>query len=371
MGPGVRHSAAMKQLGERDSGPFASLSLDLDNKWSYMKTHGDSGWETYPTYLPSVVPRILEFLQARQQRITFFVVGRDASREENAEALRAIVAAGHEIGNHSFEHEPWLQRYGLSELGRELDLAEEHLGKLTGETPRGFRGPGFSFSPALLGELARRGYLYDASTFPTFLGPLARSYYFLISRLTPMERKERSQLFGGLRDGLRPIRPYVWRGISPELLEIPVTTFPLIRAPIHLSYLLFLGQKAPGLAWCYFRAALAACRLGGISPSLLLHPLDFMGREDDRELAFFPGMGWRREEKLEFLARILDRYAQEFRVGTMLEHAQRCRTRTFVQPERYPEVNPRSRSNSITLATHTSGGSSWEGSTKSGVSGGS
>jgi peptidoglycan-N-acetylglucosamine deacetylase len=28
----------------RDSKPIASLSLDLDNKWSYMKTHGDPGW---------------------------------------------------------------------------------------------------------------------------------------------------------------------------------------------------------------------------------------------------------------------------------------------------------------------------------------
>ena len=36
--------------------PIASLSLDLDNKWSYMKTHGDAGWDLYPTYLPTVVP---------------------------------------------------------------------------------------------------------------------------------------------------------------------------------------------------------------------------------------------------------------------------------------------------------------------------
>ena len=28
---------------------YASLSLDLDNQWSYMKTHGDDGWESYPS----------------------------------------------------------------------------------------------------------------------------------------------------------------------------------------------------------------------------------------------------------------------------------------------------------------------------------
>ena len=26
--------------------PIASLSLDLDNQWSYRKIHGDRGWET-------------------------------------------------------------------------------------------------------------------------------------------------------------------------------------------------------------------------------------------------------------------------------------------------------------------------------------
>ena len=40
----------------------ASLSLDLDNQLSYMKTHGDSGWEDFPSYLDIAVPRILEFL---------------------------------------------------------------------------------------------------------------------------------------------------------------------------------------------------------------------------------------------------------------------------------------------------------------------
>ena len=44
---------------------IASLSLDLDNKWSYMKTHGDAGWDSYPSYIDTFVPRVLEFLDAR------------------------------------------------------------------------------------------------------------------------------------------------------------------------------------------------------------------------------------------------------------------------------------------------------------------
>src|SRR6185369_10188375 len=91
--------------------PIASLSLDLDNKWSYMKTHGDKGWESFPSYLGIVVPRVLEFLKARNLKITVFVVGQDAALAKNREALGSLAAAGHEIGNHSFHHEPWLHLY--------------------------------------------------------------------------------------------------------------------------------------------------------------------------------------------------------------------------------------------------------------------
>ena len=52
------------------SKPIASLSLDLDNKWSYLKTHGDKGWEAYPTYLPVVVPRFLDVLRQLNQQMT-------------------------------------------------------------------------------------------------------------------------------------------------------------------------------------------------------------------------------------------------------------------------------------------------------------
>ena len=45
--------------------PLASLSLDLDDQWTYMKTHGDPEWEQYPSYLSYAVPRILDFLDEK------------------------------------------------------------------------------------------------------------------------------------------------------------------------------------------------------------------------------------------------------------------------------------------------------------------
>lgn len=301
--------------------PLASLSLDLDNKWSYLKTHGDPGWERFPSYLDRVTPRFLDVLGQRNLKITVFVVGQDAALDENRAALASISQAGHEIGNHSFHHEPWLHLYEPAQLEDELARAEEHITAATGVRPRGFRGPGFSMSSATLDVLVRRGYQYDASTFPTFLGPLARAYYFLTARLTAEQKQERKLLFGSLAEGLRPLKPYYWELPAGQILEIPVTTMPFCRAPFHVSYLLYLRQFSHTAAVAYFRTALTACRLAGVAPSLLLHPLDFLGGDDDGDLAFFPAMAMTARDKVAFVSEVLDLYIRGFAVVPMIEHA--------------------------------------------------
>jgi len=301
--------------------PIASLSLDLDNEWSYLKTHGDPGWEAMPSYLDCVVPRVLEILKRRGLRITFFVVGQDAALEKNRDALRQLAAAGHEIGNHSHRHEPWLHLYSEEELERELVEAEEHIEAATGRRPNAFRGPGYSVSETTLRVLLRRGYRYDASTFPTFLGPLARAYYFMTSKLSAEEKRKRAKLFGSMRDGLRPLRPYRWRLAEGSLLEMPVSTLPVFRVPIHLSYVLYLSVFSSWLARVYFGGALRLCRLAGVEPSILLHPLDFLSVTDVPSLSFFPAMGLSVERKLERTEHCLEQLQALFDVRSLGEHA--------------------------------------------------
>ena len=303
--------------------PTASLSLDLDNLWSYLKIHGDPGWESLPSYLDVVVPRVLAFLSERGLRVTFFVVGQDAAREENRAALVSLAAAGHEIGNHSFRHESWLHLYSEAELEEELARAEEAIEGATGRRPVGFRGPGFSLSGATLAVLARRGYGYDASTLPTFLGPLARAYYFRTAGLTEEQRRQRSALFGTFGEGFRPIRPYRWRVGEAGLVEIPVTTLPLLRTPIHLSYVLYLDLLSPVLGRLYFNTALRLCRLAGVEPSILLHPLDFLGCDDTDALSFFPAMRRPNAWKLARVSEHLAALTRNFEVVPLGEHAER------------------------------------------------
>jgi hypothetical protein len=302
--------------------PVASLSLDLDNEWAYVKTHGDPGWQTFPSYLDLVVPRFLRELDNLDQRITVFIVGQDAALDRNRTALRSIATAGHEIGNHSFHHEPWLQNYDAAAVEAEIALAGDAIFDATGVRPVGFRGPGFTLSTATLETLARHDYRYDCSTFPTYLGPLARAYYFMTAKLTPEEREQRKALFGGISDGMRPLKQYRFALESGRsLIELPVTTFPVLKVPIHFSYILYAASIVPWLAIPYFRSALLACRALGIAPSLLLHPLDFLDGDEVPSLKFFPAMRFPIEGKLAVLRRALAVYRELFDVIAVGEHA--------------------------------------------------
>ncbi|CAN5497626.1 polysaccharide deacetylase family protein [soil metagenome] len=301
---------------------IASLSLDLDNKWSYMKTHGDAGWESFPTYLDVVVPRALEFLRERDLKITFFIVGQDADLDKNTEAIAQISAANHEIGNHSFRHEPWLHLYSKKELIEEFEKTENALEKVTGKIPKGFRGPGYSLSPTVLEVLAERGYEYDCSTLPTYIAPLARAYYFFKSpEMSDEEREKRKKLFGKFSDGFQSLKPYRWQIGEKSLVEIPVTTLPIFKTPIHASYVIYLSTFSKFAARNYWKTALKMCKMSGVQPSLLLHPLDFLSGEDAPEVKLFPAMNLPIEKKLEFVSEILEMFMAKFEVVSMREHA--------------------------------------------------
>ena len=302
--------------------PFASVSLDLDNQWSYMKTHGDAGWETFPSYLDVFVPHVLGALERHRLKITVFVVGQDAALDRNREALGLLGAAGHEIGNHSFRHEQWMLDLPRAELRRELEDAAAAIERATGQSPRGYRGPGFCWSAPLLEELADMGYDYDASTLPTYLGPLARAYYFRQVKLSAAEMAKRKDLFGGFGEGRRPVKPYRWRLASGRtLLEMPVTTMPILKTPFHLSYLLYLSRYSMALMRLYLWKALTLCRLTGTEPSFLLHPLDLLGPEQAPALKFFPGMDVSGERKLEVFDAVLRELAERYTLVPMGEHA--------------------------------------------------
>lgn len=299
---------------------IATISLDLDNQWSYLKIHGSESWKEFPSYFDIFVPYVLDLLDELELKITFFIVGQDAVLDKNKEYLQEIARRGHEIANHSFNHESWLQKYTREELVEEITKAEEAIFEATGHRTKGFRGPGFSCSETLFEVLAEKGYDYDCSSLPTWLGPFARTYYFWTSDLTKEEKKIRNELFGKFTDGIKPLKPYRMKlKNGMELFEIPVTTMPIFRTPYHLSYLIYLNNISRPLMKLYWGMALGLNGLTNNAPSFLLHPLDIIGGDKIKDLAFFPGMNVDSDKKVEVFNAVVNKLKNKYNLQPMKE----------------------------------------------------
>ena len=88
---------------------------------------------------PEDTPRVLALLAAHEARATFFVVGENAAR--HPELIRAIVAGGHEVANHTQTHPIgnfWCA--SPARVRREIAVATEVLRTL-GVAPTRFRPP--------------------------------------------------------------------------------------------------------------------------------------------------------------------------------------------------------------------------------------
>jgi peptidoglycan/xylan/chitin deacetylase (PgdA/CDA1 family) len=143
----------------------AAFTFDVDAEsavlWGDDSVGARMSVMSHQAYGPLVgIPRILELLERHQIRSTFFVPGHTADRYP--EAIRSLVAAGHEIAHHGYLHEQPTQLT----LEQEIDVIDRGLAALAevaGVRPIGYRAPMWDLSwrtPALLAE---RGFLYDSS----------------------------------------------------------------------------------------------------------------------------------------------------------------------------------------------------------------
>lgn len=87
---------------------------------------------------PSTTPYLLEMLAEHNIRATFFLIGSNCAKYP--ELVRAIHDAGHDIGNHSYNHLPMLL-LSTREIEREITRTNEIIQDITGEAPRVFRPP--------------------------------------------------------------------------------------------------------------------------------------------------------------------------------------------------------------------------------------
>lgn len=84
------------------------------------------------------IDMILETLKNQDVKVTFFMVGDWV--EKNSEAVKKIYEAGHEIGNHSYNH-PHVNNLSLEKNKEQIQKCSELIKNITGEGTKLYRGP--------------------------------------------------------------------------------------------------------------------------------------------------------------------------------------------------------------------------------------
>jgi len=297
----------------------AAISLDLDDLWTYLRAMGNEDWATAPSLLQPAADRLLPILDDLRLRITVFVVGRDALIPSKREIIQSFARAGHEIASHSFDHRPDLPHLTRVAIAEDVQTAEEAIRSACGTKPTGFRCPAYGISQELIGALIDAGYRYDASLFPTILVPALRLYHRTLMSTRGRSSVSKPPLYGRTSDAFLPLNPFLWRSSIGQIVEFPVTTLPLVRIPIHMSYIQALAERSLMLAQRYLRVAVRLCKISNVSPSFVLHPPDLLDATEAPALASFPGMSLRADAKIEQVRGSLELLNTDFQARTLSE----------------------------------------------------
>jgi len=145
------------------------LSFDVEEYFHALNLRAAApiqSWERQERRVAASTYRIMEQLARHQVRATFFFLGWVAERDPGL--VRAVHAAGHEIGSHGMSHQM------AGELGPERFRAEARDSKRLLEDAisgpvEGFRASTFSITRETewaFEILAGEGYRYDSSVFP-------------------------------------------------------------------------------------------------------------------------------------------------------------------------------------------------------------
>ncbi len=125
-------------------------------------------WEELPPRINKNINHILDVLEAKKIKATFFCLGWVARKHPNI--IKKIATAGHEVASHGWSHTP-IFRLNPEEFRREIRKSKALLEDLAGKEIAGFRAPTYSITSQTIWALqilAEEGYRYDSSIFPIY-----------------------------------------------------------------------------------------------------------------------------------------------------------------------------------------------------------
>ena len=183
-----------------DPGIINGLSVDVEDWFqvgAFENVIERGQWDGLDDRVERNVGKILDMFDEADVKATFFTLGWVAQR--NPAAIREIVARGHELASHGWDHAR-VYTLGREAFRQDIDRARKVLEDTGGCAITGYRAPSFSIdarTPWAYMELAEQGYAYSSS-----VAPITHDHY-------------------GWADAPRfAFHPLPWS----DLVEIPVTT---------------------------------------------------------------------------------------------------------------------------------------------------
>ena len=185
-----------------------AMTVDVEDYFqvSAFEPHvGRSEWDTRPLRVAANMDRILTLFDEHQVKATFFTLGWVAEREPDM--VRRIVAEGHELASHGWEHIR-VNTQQPADFREDITRTKALLEDIGGVAVNGYRAASYSIGSSnlwALDELADAGYQYSSS-----IVPIKHDLY-----------------------GMPEAPRFAFSAADGRLLEIPVTTLPLAGRNIN------------------------------------------------------------------------------------------------------------------------------------------
>jgi chitin deacetylase len=179
---------------------------------------------------PEATAEILAILKAGNVKATFFLMGSEI--EQHPEAAREIVAAGHEVGNHSYSHERMFFKTP-SFIQREIDDTDRVIREAgyTGEIH--FRSPfgkKFLLLPYYLSKRHKKNIMWDVepNTFPEIDRDASKIAEYTIANTKPGSIILLHVMYRGREESMKAV-PQIIAGLKERGFEFKTVSELLAR----------------------------------------------------------------------------------------------------------------------------------------------
>lgn len=307
---------------------FCTVQIDTDGLWVIFQHFGHNYNNIQDIMYESSIPRFLDLFDNYKIKATFFVVGKDLLYPSRKKLLKDIVKRGHEIANHTMNHAEGFSFLPFDKKLKEIEEAERIIKDELGIVTKGFRTPSNDVDIDVLRILENKGYIYDSSLLPTYCAPLIKSIKFASLKIP-----QKNHYLGKFSHGLAPLSPYhpsneaIWKKGAMKIIEVPITTMPLLRLPFHASFT--FAAYHLGLGSTLFTIGYNLLKLTSLPLNTVFHTNELSDPIYDYAIRRQFGLNLPLKIKQKICNYILQAVTKDFKIITSLEYATLLDTNTI------------------------------------------